>query len=96
LQDRQPKFLSQGLADLTGQIVCTMSDLVSASDLGIVYKCQWKRLTGSVKVWTSLGLTICLLIIVLQVAVKVIKVDMPDLALVVRICQGFFFVYHLI
>lgn len=79
LQDRQPKFLSQGLADLTGQIVCTMSDLVSASDLGIVYKCQWKRLTGSVKV-----------------AVKVIKVDMPDLALVVRICQGFCFVYHLI
>ncbi|KAG1777035.1 kinase-like domain-containing protein [Suillus placidus] len=38
-QDRQPKFPGQGLADLTGQIVCTMGDLVAA---------------GSVKVWTLL------------------------------------------
>jgi hypothetical protein len=31
-----------------------MSDLVAAGDLGIVYKCEWKRPTGSVKVWTLL------------------------------------------
>ncbi|KAG2358306.1 kinase-like domain-containing protein [Suillus spraguei] len=66
-QDRQPEFLSQGLADLTGQIVCAMSDLVAAGDFGIVCKCEWKRPTGSVKV-----------------AVKVIKVDIPELDL-----QGF-------
>jgi hypothetical protein len=41
-----------------------MSDLVAAGDLGIVYKCEWKRPTGSVKV-----------------AVKVIKVDMPEVYL---------------
>ncbi|KAG2033523.1 kinase-like domain-containing protein [Suillus americanus] len=63
-QDRQPKLPSQGLADLTGQIVCTMGDLVAAGDLGIVYKCEWRRSTGSLKV-----------------AVKVIKVDMPELDL---------------
>ncbi|KAG1812495.1 kinase-like domain-containing protein [Suillus subaureus] len=63
-QDRQPKLPSRGLADLTGQIVCTMGDLVTAGDFGIVYKCNWKRPTGSVKV-----------------AVKVIKVDVPELDL---------------
>lgn len=49
-QDRKTKFPGQRLADLTGQIVCTMSDLVTAGDFGIVYKCEWKRSTGSVKV----------------------------------------------
>lgn len=50
LQDLQPRLPSQGLADLTGQVVGAIGDFVAAGDFGIVYKCEWKRPTGPVKV----------------------------------------------
>jgi hypothetical protein len=55
LQGRQPKVLTgQGLADLTGQIIGSIGDFVAAGDFGIVYKCEWKRPAGPVKVCTML------------------------------------------
>ncbi|KAG2153880.1 kinase-like domain-containing protein [Suillus clintonianus] len=49
-QDRQPKFPRQGLADLTGQIIVTVNDFVAAGDFAVVYKGEWKRPTGPIKV----------------------------------------------
>lgn len=39
--------------DLTGQIFGTISDHVASGGFGSVYRCEWKRPTGPVKVWPN-------------------------------------------
>ncbi|KAG1878180.1 kinase-like domain-containing protein [Suillus subluteus] len=53
-------FVSVALAeDLTGQIFGTINDLVASGAFGNVYRCEWRRPSGPVKVWPvgSAGVT---------------------------------------
>jgi hypothetical protein len=53
-------IISLALAeDLTGQIFGTINDHVASGAFGNVYKCEWRRPSGTVKVWPvgSAGVT---------------------------------------